>query len=183
MARPPRQRGGRATQLPAAVGGRGSTPSSRQRLASHIHSISSGPTPSSENCSTMCVAASVTMTSGLLLQNDGRATKPIAVHTRAHTVLDHGPKAPRRHRSRWSVLRRRRRRAEEQLAAGVIQGCEADLVELCRRRHSSTYAEAGTMPMAVAGWRRSARGSRVRDRRLVGIVTGLRGKRGGCRWA
>jgi hypothetical protein len=33
----------------------------------------------------------------------------------------------------------------------VIEWGEADLVDLCRRRHSSTYAEAVTMPTDLAG--------------------------------
>ena len=37
--------------------------------------------------------------------------------------------------------------AEQELAAGVIEWGEPDLIDLCRRRHRSTSAEAGIMPM------------------------------------
>ena len=36
---------------------------------------------------------------------------------------------------------------------GVERG-ESEVDELCRRRHRSTYAEAGTMPIVAAGWQR-----------------------------
>ncbi len=35
---------------------------------------------------------------------------------------------------------------EEQVRGLVLERDVADLVDLCRRRHRSTYAEAGTMP-------------------------------------
>jgi hypothetical protein len=36
--------------------------------------------------------------------------------------------------------------AEQELGAGVVQGREADLVDLCGYPHRSTYADTATMP-------------------------------------
>ena len=55
---------------------------------------------------------------------------------------------------------------EEQLGAVVIEGREADLVDLCRGRHRSTYADPATMP---TGWR-WGEASRGRGVAVVGIV-------------
>jgi hypothetical protein len=58
---------------------------------------------------------------------------------------------------------------EEQVRGVLVEGDVADLVDLCRGRHRSTYAESATMPRTVAGslqWQ----GSRAEG---LGIVTGL----------
>ena len=39
--------------------------------------------------------------------------------------------------------------SEQQLGAGVVERREAELVQLCRCRHSWTYAEPGTMPTSA----------------------------------
>ena len=40
---------------------------------------------------------------------------------------------------------------EQQLGRGVVEWGEAEFVELCRYRHSSTYTDPGTMPMPLFG--------------------------------
>jgi len=65
---------------------------------------------------------------------------------------------------------------EEQVGRVLFERYVADLVDLCRARHRSTYADTATMPRACS-W---ALVGKEFTGSLLGIVTGSRGTRGPC---
>ena len=71
---------------------------------------------------------------------------------RLTAVVCSGRNRPQDSNGQWLAMPRARRfvgggdEPEQQLGAGVVQGCEADLVDLSGHPHKSTYADPGIMP-------------------------------------